>query len=127
MKKVRVHREEDCSLVSVENFLRVRGFSEANIVSLPDDSRNSKMRMFEEGSSSAPQLFESHVLPNTTVALHSHDEDEIIYVLDGEMILGKQSLRKGSSLFVAAKTRYGFRVGPEGVKFLNFRPRRCDF
>lgn len=127
MKKMRIHREEDCSLVPIDRFLRDRGFSEDAIAALPEDALKAKMRIFEEGGTSSPQLFESHVAPNTAVPLHSHEQDEIIYILDGEMILGNASLKKGGSLFVAANARYGFRAGPEGVKFLNFRPCRCDF
>jgi quercetin dioxygenase-like cupin family protein len=127
MAKVRMHREEDCSLVDVEQLLRSSGASEEHIASLPEDALSAKMRIYEPGTGNSPQLFESHVPPNLEAPLHSHAEDEIIYILDGEMRLGQRVLAKGSSLFVAANTQYGFRAGPEGVRFLNFRPRRCDF
>jgi hypothetical protein len=83
--------------------------------------------VFEEGAASSPQLFESQVPPDLTAPIDLLDEDEIHYVLEGEMVFGNNSYGKGSSIFVAANTRYGFRAGPQGARFLNFRPRRCDF
>lgn len=127
MAKVRTHRLEDRALVSVEELLRTSGADEDHIASLPEDALTAKMRIYEPGTEDSPQLFESHVPPNLEAPLHSHEEDEIIYILEGEMRLGQRVLDKGSSLFVAANTQYGFKAGPEGVRFLNFRPRRCDF
>jgi quercetin dioxygenase-like cupin family protein len=126
-EKVRMHKEEDCTLLTVEQLLRRKGAAEDHIRSLPADALTAKMRIFEEGSDVSPQLFESHVPANIVAPIHSHTEDEIIYILEGEMLLGTKSLPKGSSLFVAANVRYGFKAGPEGVRFLNFRPHRCDF
>jgi len=127
MAKIRMNREEDCALVTVEQLLRGKGATEEHIRSLPEDALDAKMRIFEEGSASSPQLFESQVPPNLTTPIHSHEEDEIIYILEGKMVFGSNTYGKGSSIFVAANARYGFRAGPEGVRFLNFRPRRCDF
>lgn len=127
MSKVRMNKEEDCALDSVEQLLRTGGASEEHIRSLPEEALNAKLRIFEQGTASSPQLFESHVPANLVAPVHSHEEDEIIYILEGEMRLGATTLSRGSSLFVAANTRYGFQAGPQGVKFLNFRPRRCDF
>jgi len=58
------------------------------------------------------------------VQVHAHTEDEIIAVVEGELRLGSQVCGAGSSIFVPAKTLYGFKVGPQGVRFLNFRPRQ---
>ena len=127
MKKIRIHLEGDCPAVTVEQLLRDKGSPEEHIRSLPEEALEAKMRIFEEGTDSSPQLFESQVPPNTVAPIHSHEQDEIIYILEGEMLLGQKSLTKGSSLFVAANARYGFQAGAEGVRFLNFRPRRCDF
>ena len=127
MKKIRIHREEDCAAVTVEQLLRAKGSSEEQIRALPDEALAAKMRIFEEGTDSSPQLFESQVPPNTVAPIHAHEQDEIIYVLEGEMLLGTKTLSRGSALFVAANARYGFKAGAEGVRFLNFRPRRCDF
>ncbi len=70
----------------------------------------------------ALQLFRIELGPNAEVEPHAHTEDEIAYVLDGQILLGARTLGPGDALFVAKNTLYGFKTGPEGCTFLNFRP-----
>lgn len=72
-------------------------------------------------SSGGLQLFEARIAPKQEIALHAHAADEIIYVLEGELQLGRKRLGPGASVFVAGQTLYGFRSGETGVRFLNFR------
>ncbi len=69
------------------------------------------------------QLFEASIGPDEEISLHAHAEDEIIYILAGELLIGRKRLGAGASVFVAGNTLYGFRTGPAGVRFLNFRGR----
>ena len=85
--------------------------------------READVRMLHTGADDGLQLFEARIAPNETIALHAHAEDEIIYVLDGELRMGRKRLGPGTSLFVAGNTLYGFSTGPAGVRFLNFRGR----
>lgn len=55
------------------------------------------------------------------VAVHSHSEDEIIFVREGELRVGNQHYGPGAALAIAANTKYGFQVGPNGLSFVNFR------
>ena len=55
------------------------------------------------------------------VGLHSHSEDEVIFVRAGAIRLGNRLYGPGAALFVAADTKYGFSSGPEGLSFVNFR------
>ena len=55
------------------------------------------------------------------VAVHSHSEDEIIFVRDGELRVGNRAYGPGTALAIAANTKYGFDVGPAGLSFVNFR------
>ena len=73
------------------------------------------------GAENTPQLFEVRFEPDETISLHAHAHDEIIYVLEGEMIMGRKRLGPGASAFIAGNTLYGFRSGPQGLRFLNFR------
>lgn len=123
--KIKILHESDCRLMSAREFLIERFGDDAGLDRFSEDALNTRMRIFHEGSDSAPQLFESQLLPNAVAAVHTHEEDEIVYILGGEMLLGKRSLKRGASLFIPASTPYGFRAGPEGLQFLNFRPRRC--
>jgi len=56
------------------------------------------------------------------IDIHSHSEDEVIFVTAGAIRLGNAVHGPGSALFVAANTNYGFSTGPEGLTFVNFRP-----
>jgi hypothetical protein len=53
--------------------------------------------------------------------IHSHTEDEVIFVLDGQMQLGQKLVGPGTAIAIAADTLYSFNVGPEGLSFVNFR------
>jgi len=55
------------------------------------------------------------------VAVHSHTEDEIIFVRAGQMRLGNKLYGPGTTLAIAANTKYGFKAGPDGLSFVNFR------
>ena len=54
-------------------------------------------------------------------ATHSHSTDELIHLVWGELRLGSQTMRPGDTLAVDADRRYGFRSGPDGFGFLNYR------
>ena len=55
------------------------------------------------------------------VAVHSHSEDEVIFVRAGSMRLGSRLHGPGTAIAIAANTKYGFTAGPEGLSILNFR------
>ena len=54
-------------------------------------------------------------------ALHSHSEDEVIFVRAGTIRLGNALHGPGTALAIAAHTKYGFFSGPGGLSFVNFR------
>jgi hypothetical protein len=54
-------------------------------------------------------------------ATHSHSTDELIHLLWGQVRLGSLELEAGDTLAVAKDKRYGFRSGPNGFGFLNYR------
>ncbi|HEX8056227.1 MAG TPA: hypothetical protein VF481_06175 [Novosphingobium sp.] len=62
-----------------------------------------------------------HCRHGTVVPLHSHSEDEIIFVTAGEIKLGNRRYGPGTALAIAADTVYGFEAAPEGLSFINFR------
>lgn len=74
-------------------------------------------------------LHENHLSPpaadapptDADAGIHSHAEDEVIFVTSGEMRLGNRLYGPGTSLAIAADTMYGFGVGPAGLSFVNFR------
>ncbi len=52
---------------------------------------------------------------------HTHSADEIIYVVEGNMKLGRRLLGPGTSLCIGGGTRYAQSAGPGGCTFLNYR------
>lgn len=61
-------------------------------------------------------------LPGDLVAPpHSHDHDEVMYVLEGGFSMGRRRCGPGTVVYLEAGTQYGFTVWPEGVRFLNIR------
>jgi len=81
-------------------------------------------RVREPGGADEPQLLELRYEPHAEIQVHAHDEDEIIYVLAGEMHVGNRVLGPGATLAISGRTFYGFKAGPTGLQFLNFRPRQ---
>jgi hypothetical protein len=59
--------------------------------------------------------------PNIETKLHSHSEDEIIFVRGGSIRLGNRVFGPGMAVAVAANTKYGFFSGEDGLSFVNFR------
>jgi quercetin dioxygenase-like cupin family protein len=77
----------------------------------------------ERGSETDLQLMEVKYVPNAVIDPHSHDEDEIIYVVEGELHLGARVLRPGSSIYIPRATVYSYQAGADGLRVVNFRPR----
>lgn len=59
--------------------------------------------------------------PADRAGVHSHSEDEIIFVVGGQMRLGQKLYGPGTALAIAADTLYSFTAGPRGLHFVNFR------
>lgn len=68
------------------------------------------------------QVFEVKFPSGYRAAPHAHEQDEVMLILGGEMHVGKDILRPGSSIAIPAYTIYSFASGPEGLHFINFRP-----
>jgi quercetin dioxygenase-like cupin family protein len=54
-------------------------------------------------------------------SVHSHSQDELVYLLEGEIRLGSFSLEPGSTVFIAADQPYQLRSGEDGFAFINYR------
>lgn len=62
--------------------------------------------------------------PGSTAGVHSHSEDEIIFVVSGDIRLGARLHGPGTAVAIAADTLYSFTAGPNGLHFINFRAGR---
>jgi quercetin dioxygenase-like cupin family protein len=79
------------------------------------------VRRFFPAEGEGLELFEVEFQPDAIVQAHAHSASEIIYVTRGELVLGARRCGPGSAIYIDADTLYGFRAGPEGATFLNFR------
>ena len=123
MKKVRMHAVEDIRWTRIRDRA---GDSPPKVFSqLATSELESSMTFHEVGSDSELQLAELEYIPGAEAVTHKHDDDEIIYVVRGEMRLGGKVLSAGSSVYIPGKTYYSFTAGPAGLRIVNFRAR-CD-
>lgn len=116
MSKVRIHKSEDIA------WKRLRDLYPPEMASdIADEELDSAMSWHETGSDGDLHLSELDYQPGAIFDLHAHDQDEIIYVLAGTMLLGNRTLRPGSSVYIAKDTLYGFAAGDDGLRILVFR------
>lgn len=65
------------------------------------------------------QLFVSVGVPDTDVPEHSHDEgDGFRYIVAGSIIYDGKELAAGDWMYIPARKRYAFKVGPYGATML---------
>src|ERR1019366_1328377 len=102
MARVRIQTEADFGwLISRETL------PEGMTGNYSEGELNASYRIREQGTDDEPQLVELRYEPDAEVQVHAHDEDEIIYILGGEMHLGSRVLGPGTSIAIAGKTFYG--------------------
>jgi quercetin dioxygenase-like cupin family protein len=65
-----------------------------------------------------PNMQRSRYEPHHFEPPHSHDEDEVIYLLTGFLELGDVRLDVGDAIYVPKNTRYSLRAGEGGAEFL---------
>jgi hypothetical protein len=62
-----------------------------------------------------------YAMADKETELHSHSEDELIFVRAGSVRLGNRLYGPGTAIAIAADTLYEFWSGPDGLSFVNFR------
>jgi hypothetical protein len=63
------------------------------------------------------------------VPAHAHDHSELLVVLEGgcTILEGGPTLGPNDAVTIAAHHTYGFRCGPEGMRFLTIRTSEANF
>jgi quercetin dioxygenase-like cupin family protein len=119
MAAIRVVDASEPVWISTREYAEKAGFADK----LSEADLSTSIRVLHKGEDDLLDVREVDTPPNVTGAQHAHDADEVLYVIQGSMILGSHTLGVGSSVFIAADTMYSFRSGAEGLRFINFRPR----
>jgi redox-sensitive bicupin YhaK (pirin superfamily) len=86
----------------------------------PAEVADTSVRL-HHGAPGKLQLFEIRLEANLEISAHAHADDEIVAVVEGELHFGRRVCGTGSSFFIPGNTLYGFRAGPAGCRYLNFR------
>jgi hypothetical protein len=74
-----------------------------------------------------PWIHVNSVEPNSAPSEpHSHNMDEVIYVVEGSITIGDRTYGPGTVIAIEKDTAYDFTSGPEGLRFLNIRPGRAN-
>jgi hypothetical protein len=115
MSKVRVHVAEHIEWVTLRSL-----YPAALAAALADAELDSTMAYHEAGTGGSLHLTEYNYLPHAKFDVHAHDQAEIIYVLEGTLLFGERELGRGSSVFIAEYTLYGFAAGAQGLRALIF-------
>ena len=123
MSKVRIHAVEDIRWTRICD--RAGDPPPKVFSQLAASEVESSMTFHEFGSDKELQLAELEYFPGAEAIMHKHDDDEIIYVVRGEMRLSSKVLNAGSSVYIPGNTYYGFTAGAAGLRIVNFRAR-CD-
>lgn len=119
MGTVRIHPVEEIKLSRIRD--RAGNPPPKVFELLAESELDSSMTFHEFGSDKELQLAELDYLPGAEAVVHKHDDDEIIYVVRGEMHFGNKVLKAGSSVYIPGNTFYGFTAGPNGLRIVNFR------
>jgi quercetin dioxygenase-like cupin family protein len=121
--KVRIHAVEDVQWKRIRD--RAGDPPPTVFSQLAASELDSSMTFHEFGSEKELQLAELEYVPGAEAVMHKHDDDEIIYVVRGEMKFGNKVLNAGSSVYIPGNTYYSFTAGAEGLRIVNVRAR-CD-
>jgi mannose-6-phosphate isomerase-like protein (cupin superfamily) len=124
MAKIRSRRRDDLQVRRVVDLYTGESGDRTMLDRVPPaELHHQSVGYYFPGGPDECQLFEVRCDPDKQFNPHAHEEDEIMFVLEGELHLGRQVFYAGSALFIPGRTLYAFRSGPEGLTFLNFRPR----
>ena len=100
---------------------RVGNIPRPDWLRLDDSELGCLVAYHERGDASAMELMEMRFEPDTVIVPHAHDSDEIVFVVEGSITYGNETLVAGCSVYISAGTFTGGRTGSEPTKLLSFR------
>ena len=124
MGSIRFFHADELSHVRVRDLYDTSTDSDITQKPPEDEMDGQSVGFIFPGNESELQLFEVKCEPNMKFNTHTHDEDQIFYVVAGDMFFGCRRFTTGSAIYVPGRTLYSFTSGPDGLRVLNFRPRR---
>lgn len=83
-----------------------------------EDDRGLRFKRLMASAPNMPNMQRTEYLPHHREPPHSHPEDEVLFVLSGELFFGREKLGFGDALYVARDTTYSLRTEGEGASFV---------
>jgi redox-sensitive bicupin YhaK (pirin superfamily) len=114
--KITVRHQTDVPLLRVRDF-----YPPEKLQQLSEGEANSHTRRYFPADRESLQGFEVRLDAHAVIKPHAHTAAEIILVLEGSIVLGATVAEVGAAIYVDDNTLYGFRAGPQGCRFFNFR------
>ena len=71
-----------------------------------------------------PWVYISSPEPDKLIPAHSHDQDEVIFIVEGELTIGDGTHGPGTVIFIERNTEYSFTTGKKGLKYPEHPPRQ---
>ena len=73
------------------------------------------------------RAFIMNVAADYETEVHSHSQDEVIVVVEGELRMGNRVLGPNSILLIPKDIQYRLGAGKDGARFINVRPGPADY
>jgi uncharacterized cupin superfamily protein len=67
-----------------------------------------------------PWVMINAIQPGYISQTHSHDQDEVFYIIQGDLTIEGQVYGPNTLMFMEKGTVYSFTAGSDGVRFLRF-------
>lgn len=83
-----------------------------------DEDRGLRFKRLLPSAPAMPNMQRTEYMPNHHEPSHSHPEDEVLFVLSGELFLGRHKHGFGDVIYVARDTTYSLRTEAEGASFV---------
>jgi quercetin dioxygenase-like cupin family protein len=77
--------------------------------------------LFKGSGPNALSLVHARFGPGYRLPRHSHSADCLYFVVAGEAVMGRRTIKAGDGFFVEADQPYAYQAGPDGVEVLEFR------
>ena len=109
MAKVIVVRDADCPWEQVSPSWQAK---------YADEDRGLRFKRLLAGAPAMPNMQRTEYMPRHHEPPHSHPEDEVLFVLSGELFHGRDKMTFGDVIYVARDTTYSLRTESAGASFV---------
>ena len=83
-----------------------------------EEDRGLRFKRLLHHGAGMPNMQRTEYMPHHHEPPHSHPEDEILFVLSGELFHGRDRLTFGDVIYVARDTTYSLRTEESGASFV---------